>query len=238
MCMKLDLKLNETERSMKSSFRASALAVAILGTLATAHAQYSNPPHVDADDDAQRELRHRHPETGRRGPGHEDGRRRVSRPHARAAGNLTIRRNRGACSTARNTAVASAGTTRTRTDPTPRPYLEPDPHHLRFRRQPVDRIHQRRTGAQMLPGHRQVRCECQQHHDGGPGHQCLLRHLRHGGQFHQVAMGRHDGSQHLRGESVRHHRPVATVLRHLQGLCRRRGGQRNPESRSVLREHD
>ena len=29
---------------MKSSFRAPALAVAILGTLATAHAQYSNPP--------------------------------------------------------------------------------------------------------------------------------------------------------------------------------------------------
>ena len=29
---------------MKSSFRASALAVAIFGTLATAHAQYSNPP--------------------------------------------------------------------------------------------------------------------------------------------------------------------------------------------------
>ena len=42
--MKLDLKLNESENSMKSSFRASALAVAILGTLATAHAQYSNPP--------------------------------------------------------------------------------------------------------------------------------------------------------------------------------------------------
>ena len=42
--MKLDLQLNKTERSMKSSFRASALAVAIFGTLATTHAQYSNPP--------------------------------------------------------------------------------------------------------------------------------------------------------------------------------------------------
>ena len=29
---------------MKSSFRAPALAVAILGTIATTHAQYSNPP--------------------------------------------------------------------------------------------------------------------------------------------------------------------------------------------------
>jgi hypothetical protein len=43
-CMKLDLKLNETTRSMKSSIRASALAVAIFGTLATSHAQYSSPP--------------------------------------------------------------------------------------------------------------------------------------------------------------------------------------------------
>ena len=42
--MKLDLKLNDTTRSMKSSFRAPALAVAIFGTLATAHAQYSDPP--------------------------------------------------------------------------------------------------------------------------------------------------------------------------------------------------
>jgi len=42
--MKLNLKLDQTQRSIKSSFRAPALAVAIFGTLATAQAQYSSPP--------------------------------------------------------------------------------------------------------------------------------------------------------------------------------------------------
>ena len=42
--MKANLKLDQTRRSIKSSFRAPALAVAIFGTFATASAQYSNPP--------------------------------------------------------------------------------------------------------------------------------------------------------------------------------------------------
>jgi hypothetical protein len=42
--MKPDLKLSQIQRTMKYSFRAPALAVAILGTLVSAHAQYSNAP--------------------------------------------------------------------------------------------------------------------------------------------------------------------------------------------------
>ena len=42
--MKLNLQLNQIKRSMYSSWRAPALAVAILGRLTPAYAQYSNPP--------------------------------------------------------------------------------------------------------------------------------------------------------------------------------------------------
>jgi hypothetical protein len=42
--MKPNLQLNQTLRRMKCSFRAPALAVAILGTLVSAYAQYSNAP--------------------------------------------------------------------------------------------------------------------------------------------------------------------------------------------------
>jgi len=38
------MKLIAVRTKIKSSFRAAALAVALLGTLASAHAQYSNPP--------------------------------------------------------------------------------------------------------------------------------------------------------------------------------------------------